>query len=373
MKHALIASLALLGLAAPSASMPPPQDEEISWFFGPFDEALAKAKDRKTRVFLYVWADNEPCKRLYGETMKDAGCVRALKNLVCVSADSSKKDGAALVERYSVASMPTMLIVAPDGSAEDALVGFCAPKSFVAEMERIKRGAGTIHDLRKRSEKKPEDLALRYRYAEKLRHVGRTADFERVCDSIRRDDPGGKTLTGARICLEDLEKRVIESEDPSKADVQPLARFLKRIKFSDIRHEGWAWVGNFEIEREDKKASRKAYQLAWKSCPPKRRIGFAGELVRVYWTMRDEIRTADKKFILSVGQDAAKRAESMPRGERSGRPFEAWLAGHLDALACCYYMAGRRKQALATVERCKQLDPGNKLWGEREEMITKGQ
>ena len=61
-----------------------------------------------------------------------------------------------------------------------------------------------------------------------------------------------------------------------------------------------------------------------------------------------------------------------PDREPKRPPRRKDVGSRLDILACCYYIAGKRKQAIATAERCKELDPKNEHYPQRLAMFKEG-
>ena len=111
----------------------------IAFTSATFDELLAKAKAENKLVFIdgYTsWCG--PCKMLAKQTFpqKEVG---AYMNPRFVSAqiDMERGEGPELAKRFNVSAYPTMLILRPDGTLVDKIVGFLAPLPFLNKVKSI--------------------------------------------------------------------------------------------------------------------------------------------------------------------------------------------------------------------------------------------
>jgi len=111
----------------------------IAFTSATFDELLAKAKAENKLVFIdgYTsWCG--PCKMLAKQTFpqKEVG---AYMNPRFVSAqiDMERGEGPELAKHFNVSAYPTMLILRPDGTLVDKIVGFLAPLPFLNKVKSI--------------------------------------------------------------------------------------------------------------------------------------------------------------------------------------------------------------------------------------------
>lgn len=108
----------------------------------PVEEALAKAGNRLLVVDFYTtWCG--PCRRLDQITWPDP----AVKAWFDAKALLLKVDGEkheALTERFKVAAFPTIVLLRPDGTELDRLVGFRGPREFLAEVESALAGKDAV-------------------------------------------------------------------------------------------------------------------------------------------------------------------------------------------------------------------------------------
>src|SRR5687767_3851930 len=75
-----------------------------------------------------------------------------------------------LGERYGVRGYPTLLIVDAEGGEIDRIVGYGGLPGFTAEIERIRKGEGTLPALRAKHQAAPDDVEAALAYASRLVH-----------------------------------------------------------------------------------------------------------------------------------------------------------------------------------------------------------
>jgi thiol-disulfide isomerase/thioredoxin len=123
-----LSTLAVLLLSSVVAAEDPGVFAEIG-----FEAACAKAKDGNRIVmvdFFTTWCG--PCKKLDKVTWRDAKVVAWLgEKAVALKIDAEKEE--ALAAKYHIRSYPTVLLLRPDGSEIDRLVGYRDPEEFLEE------------------------------------------------------------------------------------------------------------------------------------------------------------------------------------------------------------------------------------------------
>ena len=147
---------------------------------GPFrdltlDQARQAAADAGKRFvlvdFYTVWCG--PCKKLDETTWRDQGVRNWLsKEAVCLKVDAEKDE--ALAAKYRINVYPTVLILRPDGSEIDRLVGYRDGKAFLADAREALAGNDSLSRARKKLEgANANDPSLRMSYGDALRRRGR--------------------------------------------------------------------------------------------------------------------------------------------------------------------------------------------------------
>jgi thiol-disulfide isomerase/thioredoxin len=138
-------------------------------------EAATKEGKRLILIDFYTtWC--EPCKRLDETTWKDEG-VRdwLIREAVCLKVDAEKNE--ALAEKFRVNAYPTLMLLRPDGSEIDHMVGFRDAKTFLADAREALAGNDTLSRARKKLDG-PErhNPMVRMSYGDALAQNGRFED-----------------------------------------------------------------------------------------------------------------------------------------------------------------------------------------------------
>jgi hypothetical protein len=383
----LIETLAVAALAAPTSYE---ADAERVWFKGALSSAIQKAQDEKKYIVIAFTADwSAQSQKLHEATFPDDHVVSELSAHICMNINTDSLKGQKLVEQYNVQTLPTLLVLTPEGVPEDVILGFIDPGGFVAEMARIKRGEKTLSAWRGQVEKDPKDLEARYALSQKLYDVGDTDAQEQQLTHIRKLDPKGKTVMGAKLALWDLmgecgppcmvEGEEGEGEDKAgevaEFDLSPLEKFLAKQKHDEVIYEGWTWIAGQENGRENPAAARTAYANAWPHVPEWNQIAYANDVAAWFFESREELEKKEAKFALELAEYAAANMESAGSCMNGGcgeeccgldvDKFTAFQARYLDTLACCLYMNGKRSKAIEAIELAIQYDPNAAAYPER--------
>ncbi len=99
-----------------------------------FDAACAAAKSEGKLVFIdfyTVWC--EPCQRLDNDTWTDAAVGKLVGDKAVALKLDAEKEGRDLAKRYKIEAYPTLLLLQPDGTERDRIVGYREPLAFTAE------------------------------------------------------------------------------------------------------------------------------------------------------------------------------------------------------------------------------------------------
>jgi thiol-disulfide isomerase/thioredoxin len=138
-------------------------------------EAATKEGKRLILIDFYtVWC--EPCKKLDQTTWKDEEVrVWLTQEAVCLKVDAEKNE--ALAETYRVNAYPTVMLLRPDGTEIDHLVGYRDAKTFLADAREALAGNDTLSRARKKLDG-PErhNPMVRMSYGDALAQSGRFED-----------------------------------------------------------------------------------------------------------------------------------------------------------------------------------------------------
>lgn len=142
-----------------------------------FSAAAHEAEGSKKIVlidFYTTWC--EPCKELDKNTWTDPAVIQALdEKTVSLRLDAEKEVG--LAARYKIKAYPTVLLIKPDGSEIDRLVGYRPPAAFLADFNSALAGKDSIA----RAEDKltaagAENPQARMQFAVALAQSGKSAE-----------------------------------------------------------------------------------------------------------------------------------------------------------------------------------------------------
>ncbi|HED64551.1 MAG TPA: hypothetical protein ENJ09_03245 [Planctomycetes bacterium] len=283
-----------------------------------------------------------------------------MEDVLCFSVDAESDWGEPIAKGFGVTGYPTMLFLNPDGSVRDKIGGYLPPEPFVSEVNRIKKGEGTIVGLRKKVEADPKNLEARYELAMKLREFGDDTGYQEQIEAIKALDPEGKSEAMALIQLDE----VLAGIDGRNPDAAALEAFLAKatnpkalFRGHDVRSRIYAW--KLQNASEEQAGALRAslidaYRNAWAHCPESQIGGYGNSIAWNLWEMREDLANAEKAFALEVAKKAAAAAGD---------------ASTLDTLACCQFMNGDVEGANATIDRAIELEPDNKEWQDRKKLF----
>ena len=107
--------------------------DEIEWLTD-LDAALAKSKETGRPVmvdFFATWCP--PCKMLDAQTYSDSRVIEASKNWIMVRIDVDKNK--ALAQQYQISSIPTIVVLQPDGKEVNRTAGFIPPGPMLPKLQ----------------------------------------------------------------------------------------------------------------------------------------------------------------------------------------------------------------------------------------------
>lgn len=339
----------------------------VTWFEGSYEECLKQARIENRVVLLNFYTDNSRCRKLDREAYCDDRVVKALEPALCLSVDVDTPQGRALSAQYPTEDYyPALVFLDPDGALRDRILGYADTKWMLIEIERVLRDEGTLGDLRRQSEAKPDDLLALWAYARKLEKLDDHAKFEAAVARLRTLDPEAKSLP-----LRTLHMRGVLKSCTPENRFEPLRAFLAEESYDELLFEGWMRLASFErmCAKDAKMAGEKATAAkhmvafhrarfaAWPHCR-EQDAPFLGN--NIAWDVYQDWPTIPDDLRREAIRVANKAVEAQPEAVEI-----------LDTLACLLFADGQVDEAVRLMQRCVQLDPERELWAERLEMFQK--
>jgi len=349
----------------------------IAWHSGTYNAALREARSESRPVlvaFLPEWSDYS--RQMREDVLAAPAVASVLADMLCLDVDTDTPQGEQVIRLHEVTSFPVLVVTGPDGRTEDRIDGFIPANLLVGELRRILSGTNTVSDFRARSAAAPDDLSLRASLSAKLKAVGQGREADRLTASIRRDDPEGATLTGARVLMQDAIDDLVAAangQGASAYDPQVLAALLPGLVNERARFEGWTRVADLARLSGREGEVLPAYRSAWGVIPEEFVLVWGLDLVDLLREGSEGFDSDAMDFYLEVAQAVADGAEGLENAvaaiQAAGLPpdttAEQFLAERLDALAFAHWARGETAEAVALAERCVLLDPVNLEYRER--------
>jgi len=176
MRRPTLAIAVLPGLILPELAGCSPGDTFRDISFAQAQEAAASENKAILIDFFTTWCG--PCKKLDNETWKDAS-VQAWISSHCVALKLDAEKHTELADRFDVDAYPTIMLLKPDGTQIDRLVGFKEPKEFLsaatdalAGKDSLARAREKLAHAREKLVGHEKDLLARSDFADELAEAG---------------------------------------------------------------------------------------------------------------------------------------------------------------------------------------------------------
>jgi len=336
MLSSVIVAAALIGGAEEK-----PAAKGVEFFEGTYDEALARAKERKLPLFVDLFAAwCGPCKDLEEKVFADPAVAAFMNSrLVAVKLDAEEGEGPDLKKRFDLPGCTTGLIIDPaTGKEIDRLVGFAPPKEYLKDLAQV-LGGSSLADLEKKAKASPKDLGAWLDYAKRLderRRKGAVAAWKKVAALDPKDGKGKRSqalLALARISA-------IETQDPKPLidfaaanDGKPPALEAHRIIAAMLSR------GPVEGDEEKQLFASLEYLVTHGKRDPETLNEYA-------WALVNAGRDVEKA--LSLAEEALKAKPDDP--------------SILDTAAACLHALGRKDEAIAMQKKAiAAADPKDKM------------
>lgn len=335
--------------------------QSLDWWQKSFDEGLEAAKAKPAgMLLLYAWRDGDGnCKAMFGGTMSEKDVIAVLGDFVCMGAKAGDAGHDAVLKKYGVEKVPTVLFLAPDGKVVDGVPTYVPKTEFLAEVARIKAGTKTIPALREAAAAAPADLAAQLALVRKLRALGDKAGSVAVLDAVLQKDPKAVSEPAAEAMLLKLNDQLAASgKEPKDYDLKPLREFLLKQKNKRILFLGWDRVAAVEWQRDNLKIAVEAAEKAWKNIPPDQVLAWGQNAAAKSYEAWKELDKLDKTILKRV-QDVSEKALKEVEKQQKTDPDPAFLANAMYLHAAILNVNNLRKEAFALMDKAIATDPKN--------------
>lgn len=371
--------LATASLFTASLAVQPKPAQPPEWVHTMAD-AQTRAQATSKPILIYCWMDgSDYCTKLFQETLSAQESAGAMGEFICFSAKHGGHGVQDVFKKYGVTTLPTMLFVTEDGKADDLIQGFIPVEDFVGELTRIKNGEGTVSGLeaalKTAKTGSDDDVTVRWQLAGKIQALGQQDRHDELMESIRKVDPKGATLIGARMLLNEIVRDIMgqdgggdgdgnETDAAAKArmkawDLAPLYAHVKAAKLQEAKHEAWMRIGNLEVRRQNMQPAFKAFEGAWKTCPEEKVIDWSNDVADWIIKSAEQRTSKEKKFALKIASKALaklqKQLKDEPPGPDQTEKYTNYEAHCWNTVAWCQHINGKKAPAIKAAKRALAL------------------
>jgi thioredoxin-like negative regulator of GroEL len=321
------------------------------WFDGPMDLALGEAAKRETVLVVSVTARWCPsCHELERRYWNTYGGLRAGERYVLKLVDLDGDEGQRLTGRYSIISIPTTLVLDPEGHEKGRIVGFAGPREFRKELDSIAvRQETGLPELERRYAERPRDLQVALELGEAYLEAGLQKQGIEILEKVMRRDRENRS--GAYMDATRLLGRYYVR---CKKDHYYGMSYFKRAveKFPDAK-EAWEfryWIG----------------QSMWEMGQKDEALEYFAGLARDY-ADDPEAHATRARFLQLQCVDLDAALESIRKAMKLD-PTDDWSC-YVEAEVL--HQMGRRDEALESLERAIEIAPEKKaIYLDRKEEWT---
>ena len=306
--------------------------EDISWA-AVLDRANL-GDDRPILIHFYAtWCG--PCKLLEAMVYNEAAVVEELADVVTFKVDIEKSKYAALVDRFGITLLPTLLWCTPGGQEVDRFTGYVSAQEFLDHMRRFRTGTDTYLDISKMVAAHPQDPVLLLDLARRNHQRGYNKRSEVLYRRLLnlRDQATVSLINQALLGIARLahergdttEARILARQ--AAAGCQPAGAESRAVILA---------VAGFQEDLGDHEGARETYRLIVQQDDHDvaALTGFARTTAVLCEELEEASRLALRAVILSDEDPAA-----------------------MGTLADCYYRRGLYRKALRWIEKSVTRNP----------------
>ncbi|MBN2362309.1 MAG: thioredoxin family protein [Deltaproteobacteria bacterium] len=189
---AVLALSALCAQARAEAALPAPPVVPVGVRFAELgiDDAIAVAQQQHRAVVALIAADWCPgCQQLKREMLDTAAAGFLSDRALAVRLDFDAAATAPLIRRFNIISLPTLLVLRPDGSEIGRVEGYQDKKSFAADAAVLLDGRDTLVECQARLDENRADVKALFCVGKALIDRGRVDEGLPMLEEVLVRDP----------------------------------------------------------------------------------------------------------------------------------------------------------------------------------------
>jgi len=241
-------ALMLAGVSWFALRPTPVQAEGIEWSQASLDEALAQAGESGGRVFIKFDADwCTYCQHLEEEVLATAEGGALTRDMVALRLDFDAPENRALVERFVILGLPTVLVLTAEGTQVGRVQGYHGREAWLEEARAAVIAEDPIPALRIRATESPDDPAVARELGEALLVRGYPEEGEALLERVifMEGETAAEPAADALFLLGRYHHRVRQNPRVARHYWRELAN---RFPESDYRAGAYWWFARAEHE-----------------------------------------------------------------------------------------------------------------------------
>lgn len=276
----------------------------------------------------------------------------AEENLFSLKINSRKGEGPELNKRYHITGHPTVILLRPDGSEVDRIIGFAPPEEYLPELNRIKNGENTFESLKQKVTDHPDDLEINVLLAGKYDERRMRAEAKIIWQAVVHlaPDQSEEEVLGRF--------KIAEAEAAIDTVAGPLLTYLDQNPDSPYLSGAYRSLRYIYNHNQDTLAEATAFQTLAENeirkgdVSPYLLNGYAWRMTQLEQNLEDALVKIRQAVLLVAEEPAENRTQVM------------------DTEAEVLWKLGRTEEALSVIDKCIELLPDNEyLLGQRAKFL----
>lgn len=168
-------------------------EEQVTWYTGTFDEAVAEAKEKNKLLLVDVWSEHcAQCGVMDEEIWGTAEGAALVGDAIAVKVPSDAPESYPFRHKYPITGLPAVLLLNGDGAEVNRIVGYLNKDQFLVEAHEMMTGVDPVPELENQVAANPGDSATRLTLLEHYLYRVREAEAKKQMDAILEADPDNR-------------------------------------------------------------------------------------------------------------------------------------------------------------------------------------